>query len=49
MDEQRIQRVMDHYRCDREDAIRYLDLRDEGHNQYAASVMAGIRDPDDNE
>ncbi len=25
----------------------YLDLRDEGHSQYVAAVMAGLRDPDE--
>lgn len=41
----RLERVMKHYECSAEDAQRYLDLRDEGHSQYAASVMAGIADP----
>lgn len=46
MEEQRIERVMAGYRCSREDAIRYLDLRDEGYSQHQAAVMAGIKDPD---
>jgi hypothetical protein len=28
---------------------RYLDLRDEGFDQYRASLMAGLADPDDGE
>lgn len=46
MEEQRIERVLVSYRCNREDAIRYLALRDEGYSQYQAAVMAGIKDPD---
>lgn len=46
MDEERIKRIMAAYCCDREDAIRYLALRDEGYSQYQAAVMAGLRDPD---
>lgn len=26
---------------------RYLDLRDEGYDQYRASLMAGMADPED--
>lgn len=28
---------------------RYIDLRDEGHSWYAAKVMSGLGDPDDEE
>lgn len=44
--EARIIWVMNRYRCDREDAIKYLDLREEGYSSYQAVVMAGISDPD---
>lgn len=43
----RIERVIDQYSCTVEDARRYIELRDEGHSQYAASVMAGLADPHD--
>lgn len=43
--EPRIERLMAHYRCSREDVYRYLDLREEGYSQYQAAVMAGIADP----
>lgn len=41
----RLQRIMGHYGCDAEDAHRFLDLRDDGHSAYEASVLAGIADP----
>lgn len=44
--ESEVQRVMDRYGCDQEDAVKYLDLREEGYSQYQATVMAGIHDPD---
>jgi hypothetical protein len=44
-EEARIARLMEHYRCSREDVRRYLDLREEGYSQYQAAVMAGISDP----
>jgi hypothetical protein len=28
---------------------RYCDLRDEGHSQYAAGLMAGLTDPPDDD
>ncbi len=46
MEGERINRIMAAYCCDREDAIRYLSLRDEGYSHYQAAVMAGLRDPD---
>ena len=42
-----IERVMDAFKCSREDAQRYLDLREEGHSQYEAALMAGLADPHD--
>ena len=42
----RIERVIDQYSCTVEDARRYIELRDEGHSQYDASVMAGLADVD---
>lgn len=46
MEEIRIERIMAAFRCDREDAVTYIELRDEGYSQYEAAVLAGIRDPD---
>lgn len=46
MEETRIERIMVAYRCDREDAVTYIELLDEGYSQYEAAVLAGIRDPD---
>ena len=43
----RLQRIMDQYRCNADDAQLYLDLREEGHTGYEAAVMAGLRDPDE--
>ncbi|UAN04421.1 hypothetical protein [Achromobacter mucicolens] len=48
-DLERIKRVMQMYRSSREDAARYLDLREEGYSTYQAAVMAGISDPHDPE
>ncbi|MNL53366.1 hypothetical protein D3C87_1766070 [compost metagenome] len=45
----RIDRVVHHYGCSREDASRYLDLREEGYSRYQAAVMAGLADPHDSE
>lgn len=44
--EQRIQNIMDKFHCSREDAIRVIDLRDEGYSICQATLMAGITDPD---
>ncbi|WP_313387616.1 hypothetical protein [Achromobacter aegrifaciens] len=44
-DLERIERVMQEYGCSREDAERYLDLREEGYSQYQSAVMAGLTDP----
>ena len=43
--EERIKRVCAKYNCSQEDACRFIDLREEGHGVYTASVMAGIADP----
>lgn len=48
-DQDRIEHVMRKFRCEREDAERYLDLRDEGYDRYQAAVMAGLADPHDPE
>lgn len=40
-----VENIMKQYDCDQETAQRYCDLRDEGHQQYQALVMAGLRDP----
>ena len=40
-----LKRAMVQYDCTIEDAQRYLDLRDDGHSQYAAALMAGLTDP----
>ena len=40
-----VENIMKQYDCDSETAQRYCDLRDEGHPQYQALVMAGLRDP----
>ena len=48
-DLERIKRVMQMYDCNREDAERYLDLREEGYSKYQAAVMAGLSDPHDPE
>lgn len=40
-----VENIMRQYDCDAETAQRYCDLRDEGHQQYQAQVMAGLRDP----
>lgn len=45
MRELRILRTCAKYKCSQEDAIRFIDLREEGHGVYQASVMAGIADP----
>jgi hypothetical protein len=41
----RLRATMDRWGCSAEDAQRYLDLREEGHSTYAASVMSGLADP----
>lgn len=41
--------VMQRYRCDAEHAQRYIDLRDEGYQQYQALLMAGLADPPDSD
>ncbi|MNL52749.1 hypothetical protein D3C87_1759480 [compost metagenome] len=48
-DQARIERVMQQYDCDREDAVRYVDLREEGYSPYQAALMAGLADPHDPE
>ncbi len=42
---ERIKRIMDNYKCSQERALTFIDLREEGHGVYQASVMAGIADP----
>jgi hypothetical protein len=42
----RVTRIVENYGCSREDAWRFIELRDEGYSQYQAAVMAGIADPD---
>ncbi len=42
---ERIKRIMEHYKCTQERALTFIDLREEGHGVYQASVMAGIADP----
>lgn len=41
----RIKNLMERYDCTSEDAVRFIDLREEGHSAYAAAVMAGLNDP----
>ncbi len=41
----RTERVMLQFGCDEADAQRYIELRDEGYDQHAASLMAGLADP----
>lgn len=41
----RQQRIMNTYNCSAEDAQRFIDLREDGHSTYEASVMAGLADP----
>lgn len=43
----RLQRVVDWWGCTHDDAIRYLEYREEGYSAYEAGLMAGIRDPDE--
>ncbi len=43
--EERIKRICESYKCSQEDACRFIDLREDGHSVYEASVMAGIADP----
>lgn len=40
-----VENIMRQYDCDSETAQRYCDLRDEGHPQHAALLMAGLADP----
>lgn len=42
-----VENIMRQYDCDQETAQRYCDLRDEGHQQFPALVMAGLADPPD--
>ena len=42
-----VQRIMQSFSCSEEDAIRYLNLREEGYSSYRAKLMAGIADPPD--
>lgn len=42
---ERIKNLMERYDCTSEDAVRFIDLREEGHSAYAAAVMAGLTDP----
>lgn len=41
----RQERIIAHYGCTAEDAQRFIDLREDGHSTYEASVMAGLADP----
>lgn len=43
--EERVKRIMEKYECAREDAERFIDLREEGHAVYQAAVLAGLADP----
>jgi hypothetical protein len=43
----RIMRITEIYRCSREDAWRFIELREEGCGQYQAAVLAGIADPEE--
>lgn len=43
----RAQSIADKNGCDVETAQRYLDLLEEGYTRYEASVMSGMRDPDE--
>lgn len=43
--EERIKRICVQYSCSQEDAIRFIDLREEGYSVYEASVKAGLADP----
>lgn len=45
MDEKRIQNIMEQYKCNREDALVVIYLRDEGYSMHQATVMAGVADP----
>ena len=45
MREERIKRIMEQYKCSNSDACTFIDLREDGHSVYQASVMAGIEDP----
>lgn len=42
-----IPNVMKHYGCERERAIWYIELRDEGYSPTQAALIAGISDPPD--
>lgn len=37
--------IMKYYGCSSETAQRYIDLREEGHPQHQALLMAGLADP----
>lgn len=37
--------VMAQFGCDRHDAQRYCDLREEGYPMHQAKVLAGLSDP----
>ncbi|QMV72617.1 hypothetical protein HS961_07060 [Comamonas piscis] len=43
----RAQNIADKNGCDLGTAQRYLDLLEDGHTRYEASVMSGMRDPDE--
>ena len=43
--EQRIKNIMDHFNCDYDDAVKVIDLRDEGYSMCQATMMAGVTDP----
>ena len=42
--EQRIKNIMDHFNCDYDDAVKVIDLRDEGYSICQATMMAGVTD-----
>lgn len=44
--ETRIQQVMERFNCNRQDAERVIDLRDEGYSICQATLMTGVTDPD---
>lgn len=41
----RLERVIAKYKCSRESAQIFIDLRDEGHPVHQAALMAGLADP----
>jgi hypothetical protein len=43
--EQRIEYIKWRYECSREDALRFIELRDKGHSIAESAQLAGIPDP----